>query len=80
LIEIGLTTTNAGLTYNSTTSTFTATNINATSELRVGGNLISTTPSQWITSGANIYYSSGNVGIGFYQIILPQQVLQEDYI
>jgi len=64
LIEIGLTTTNAGLTYNSTTSTFTATNINATSELRVGGNLISTTPSQWITSGANIYYSSGNVGIG----------------
>ncbi len=60
----GATTTNAALTYNSTTSTFTATNINATSELRVGGNLISTTPSQWITSGANIYYSSGNVGIG----------------
>jgi hypothetical protein len=37
--------------------------INAT-ELRVNGSVFTSSSSQWTTSGTNIYYNTGNIGIG----------------
>jgi len=38
--------------------------INVSGAFRINGTALSTGSSQWITSGTNIYYNSGNVGIG----------------